>query len=138
MPAVSQPQSRVIWKHPRGRFVVIETSGVNAMGGSYAIREAVLTPEHDRRGQVRERINRKVFRSGAADPVKPHGNVKPLTRVEKTMIMDMYYTGWPTTKIARSLHRGFDIVQDYIEAEKEKAAPEAGPSRTAREVDSPL
>lgn len=59
MPAVSQPQSRVIWKHPRGRFVVIETSGVNAMGGSYAIREAVLTPENDRRGQINAADSRR-------------------------------------------------------------------------------
>ncbi len=39
----------MIYRHPKGRFEVIETVGVNFMGDTYSIREAVLTPERDAR-----------------------------------------------------------------------------------------
>ena len=42
-------QASVIYRHPKGRFEVIETVGVNFMGDTYSIREAVLTPERDAR-----------------------------------------------------------------------------------------
>lgn len=50
---------KVIWRHPRGRFVVVESSGTNQMGTPYRIREAILTPEHDRRGQINAADSRK-------------------------------------------------------------------------------
>lgn len=40
----------MIYRHPQGRFEVIETTGRNVFGGTYSIREAVLTPERDVRG----------------------------------------------------------------------------------------
>ena len=43
-------QASVIYRHPQGRFEVIETTGRNVFGGTYSIREAVLTPERDARG----------------------------------------------------------------------------------------
>ena len=55
-------QSRVIWRHPRGRFDVIETRGTSPLGPPYAIRETVFTPERDKRGQINEPVNNKIFR----------------------------------------------------------------------------
>ena len=50
---------KVIWRHPRGRFMVVESSGTNQMGTPYRIREAILTPEYDRRGQINAADSRR-------------------------------------------------------------------------------
>lgn len=41
---------RIAWRHPRGRFDVIEFQGTSPLGAPYRLREAVLTPERDARG----------------------------------------------------------------------------------------
>ncbi|MGM9624025.1 MAG: hypothetical protein ACI3X2_11985 [Butyricicoccus porcorum] len=47
---VTQKKQAVIYRHPRGRFEIVETSWVNADGSSVRIRETVMTPQHDERG----------------------------------------------------------------------------------------
>ena len=75
-------QSRVIWRHPRGRFDVIETRGTSPLGPPYAIRETVFTPERDKRGQINEPVNNKIFNSGTNKPSKPakaHREYRPVS-----------------------------------------------------------
>lgn len=43
-------RERIVYRHPKGRFEVVETIGTNMMGNTYRFREAVLTPEKDERG----------------------------------------------------------------------------------------
>lgn len=43
-------KSRVVYRHPNGRFDVIERCGIGVLGIPYRICEAVLTPERDKRG----------------------------------------------------------------------------------------
>ena len=113
-------ESRVIWRHPRGRFDVIERRGASPPGPPYCIREAVLTPERDERGQINETVNNKIFNSGtnkswdSPKPIKAHREYKPITAQEGVMIMDMYREGWPVSKIAQAVHRDRTKVSEYI------------------------
>lgn len=43
-------RERIVYRHPKGRFEVIERSGTDIFGNLYHIREAQLTPEKDERG----------------------------------------------------------------------------------------
>ena len=43
---------RIVYRHPKGRFEVRESTGQGALGGTYCIREAFLTPEKDERGRL--------------------------------------------------------------------------------------
>ena len=43
-------RERIVYRHPKGRFEVIERSGKDIFGNLYRIREARLTPEKDERG----------------------------------------------------------------------------------------
>lgn len=45
-------KKRVVYRHPKGRFEVVEVSGRNMMGQAYRYREAHLTPARDSRGFV--------------------------------------------------------------------------------------
>lgn len=113
-------KSRAIWRHPRGRFDVVEYRGTSPLGPPYRIREAVLTPERDERGQINETVNNKVFNSGTnkswdpPKPIKAHREYKPITAHEGVMIMDMYREGWPVSKIAQAVHRDRTKVSEYI------------------------
>lgn len=110
-------QSRVIWRHPRGRFDVIEARGTSPLGPPYAIRETVFTPERDKRGQINEPVNNKIFNSGTNKPSKPakaHREYRPIREKEGVMIMDMYGAGWTITKIAQVLHRDRTKISEYI------------------------
>ena len=42
-------RERIVYRHPKGRFEVRESTGQGALGGTYCIREAFLTPEKDER-----------------------------------------------------------------------------------------
>lgn len=43
-------ETRIIYRHPKGRFDVIESRGRNIFGEEYRVREAVATPRRDKRG----------------------------------------------------------------------------------------
>ena len=47
-------KQRIVYRHPLGRYEVIEVTGVNIMGDTYRIREAELTPERDARGLLND------------------------------------------------------------------------------------
>lgn len=43
-------ETRIIYRHPKGRFDVVERRGRNIFGMEYRVREAVATPQRDKRG----------------------------------------------------------------------------------------
>lgn len=44
----------VVYRHPKGRFEVIEHTGRGMLGGTYRYRETFLTPEKDWRGVLND------------------------------------------------------------------------------------
>lgn len=110
-------ESRVIWRHPHGRFDVVEHCGTSPLGPPYRIREAVFTPERDERGQINEKISHRAFHCGTnklLNPPKAHREYRPIREKEGVMIMDMYGAGWTITKIAQVLHRDRTKISEYI------------------------
>lgn len=47
---VTQKKQAVIYRHPCGRFAVVETSWRDTSGSIVRIRESVMTPQLDKRG----------------------------------------------------------------------------------------
>ena len=43
-------ETSIVYRHPKGRFDVVERHGRNIFGEEYRIREAVATPRRDQRG----------------------------------------------------------------------------------------
>ena len=121
-------EQRIVYRHPRGRFDVIEFYGKSSFGTPFSIREAFLTPEMDARGlfHVDKQAggNHRVpvpEVEKAPRKSKPRKKVVPLLpEQEKTMIMDMHEVGWPIPKIASSLHKAGNVVFDYIYCDQQK------------------
>lgn len=121
-------EQRIVYRHPRGRFDVIEFCGKSPFGTPFSIREAFLTPERDARGlfHVDKQAggNHRVpvpEIEKAPRKSKPRKKVVPLlSEQEKTMIMDMHEVGWPIPKIASSLHKAESVVFDYIYCNQQK------------------
>lgn len=126
---MSQIQSRrITYRHPKGRFVLVESRGINMYGEEYCIRECVLTPELDARGLLHKDFEDRPFNCGG---YMTHKSRRPLTQQEKTIIMDLHDSGWAVNKIMRALHRNRETIAEYITSQKEKAAPGTAIPKTA-------
>ena len=121
-------ERKIVYRHPRGRFDVIEFCGKSPFGPPFSVREAFLTPEMDERGIFH--VDKQAGGNHHA-PVpevekaprksKPRKKAVPLlSEQEKTMIMDMHEVGWPIPKIASSLHKAGSVVFDYIYCDQQK------------------
>lgn len=121
-------EQRIVYRHPRGRFDVIEFCGKSSFGTPFSIREAFLTPEMDARGlfHVDKQAGGNHYVPGpearkVPQKSKPRKKAVPLlSEQEKTMIMDMHEVGWPIPKIASSLHKAGSVVFDYIYCDQQK------------------
>ena len=68
----AEKRQAVIYRHPRGRFEIVETSWVNADGSSVRIRETVMTPQRDKRGLCSNLLtDAEVQRSSSAENAAP-------------------------------------------------------------------
>ena len=96
----------MIYRHPQGRFEVIETVGVNFMGDTYSIREAVLTPKRDVRGLLSD-----------ADKYDPEQQIKrtPLSEEEKETICTLFQDDVSVAEIAGYIGRGEVIVRRVLD-----------------------
>lgn len=85
---------------------MIETVGVNFMGDTYSIREAVLTPERDVRGLLSD-----------ADKYDPEQQIKrtPLSEEEKETICTLYQDDVSVAEIAGYIGRGEVIVRRVLD-----------------------
>ena len=107
------PQGRVIWRHPRGRFDVIEYLGKSPLGTQYRIREAVLTPERDARGILHKEKPPKPEFTNRYTYARRH-SYRRIGRKEAVMIADMYQAGYSCNRIARELGRDHTSIGEFI------------------------
>ena len=69
---VTQKKQAVIYRHPRGRFAVVETSWRDTSGSIVRIRESVMTPQLDKRGLCSNLLtDAEVQRSSSAENAAP-------------------------------------------------------------------
>lgn len=100
-------QASVIYRHPQGRFEVIETTGRNAFGGTYSIREAVLTPERDARGLLTD--------ADKYDQNQKTVNRTPLSEEEKETICTLFQDDVSVADIAGYIGRGEVMVRRVLD-----------------------
>ena len=106
-------QSQVIWRHPRGRFDVVETCGISPLGTPYRIREAVLTPERDARGILHKEKPPEPEFTVRKSTARRH-SYRRIGRKEAVMIADMYQAGYSCNRIARELGRDHTSIGEFI------------------------
>ncbi len=102
---------KVVYRHPKGRFEVLERT-YRAFGNTYSVREAVLTPDEDRR-RMPEALR---FAQGGA-PVEDKPKVPPRVAVsdrEAEGFAEMYRDGAPLEEIARRFSRTQDTVRSHL------------------------
>lgn len=103
---------KVIYRHPMGRFEVVERE-YRALGGStYKVREAILTPAKDARGFASEfePVERKVMPTvGKVRAARPQ--VTPDERREWVL---MYRNGAELRDIADAFGRNVDTVRSHL------------------------
>ena len=97
----------MIYRHPLGRFEVVETTGRNMFGDTYRIREAVLTPERDARGLLHEE---DLIDAGWHN----YKSREPLSDEDKARICRMYQGGATMQDIAARMGRGPDAVRKVL------------------------
>lgn len=86
---------------------MIETTGRNAFGGAYSIREAVLTPERDARGLLTD--------ADKYDQNQQKVNRTPLSEEEKDTICALFQDDVPVAEIAGYIGRGEVIVRRVLD-----------------------
>lgn len=121
-------QTTVVYRHPKGRFEVRETVGKSALGGTYRIREAFLTPQKDARGTFSRKERPPVI---AAEPESRKGKPKDmrggarkkLTDEEKTWIRRLFADGMTMRQIAKEIGRTDTVVRSYLTDEAQLRKP---------------
>lgn len=108
-------RERIVYRHPKGRFEVIERSGTDIFGNPYHIREARLTPEKDERGLLTD-----------ADRLAPELHLEmpedsPQNRTRKTIsqkegqrICTMWRQGFSVRQIAEVCGRAESTINGYL------------------------
>lgn len=99
----------MIYRHPLGRFEVVETIGRNMFGDTYRICEAVLTPERDARGLLHEE---DLIDAGWHN-YKSH---EPISDEEQARMCRLYRDGVTMQDIAGRMGRGPDAVRKVLTA----------------------
>ena len=106
---------KVIYRHPKGRFDVIETTGVGMLGIEYRVREAVLTPERDQRGMLHDsdRLPRPIHELHTAAEVEIK-KTTPMTDEEKKRIRALFRKGYSVPKIEQATGRSETAIRKYL------------------------
>lgn len=105
---------RIVYRHPKGRFEVVERSGTDIFGNPYHIREARLTPEKDERGRLTAAD--KLAEVPDALPPEPP-TVRTFNRMsqkEQQKICTMWRQGFSIAQIAQAIGRAENIVNVYL------------------------
>lgn len=135
----AQQKSRIVFRHPFGRFDVVETSGTGPLGAPFCVRTAVWTPERDARGifdgtQVQEQAERPMKERHVLPlAISPRDR---MSQKEIVMALDMFDFGYRIPKIARCLGKNVKAVYGCIwmreqEIETRKSRPGAGTPKAA-------
>ena len=90
-------KTRVIWRHPQGRFEIQETEHYSLFEGrTYHTRECVFTPQDDTRGLCSE-VPTAIY---VPEEIKQDGRRQPrVTDEEKQRLAKMYQAGMPIRAI---------------------------------------
>ena len=115
-------QVRVIYRHPQGRFEVRERTGRGALGGgTYVVREAVLTPQKDSRGTFHRPRRKETAHfhyappTDALDEVQPMREYRRMTEDEQGRAAVLFRKGYNVADIARNIGRDESTVASFLE-----------------------
>ena len=101
---------RVVYRHPMGRFEVVEREYRALGGNTYTVREAVLTPEKDARGFASDYEPAEVMPTvGKVRAARPQ--VTPDERCEWVL---MHRNGAELRDIADAFGRNMDTVRSHL------------------------
>lgn len=106
-------KTRVIWRHPRGRFEVQESEHYSLFDNcTYTTRECVFTPQDDARGLCSE-VPTGIF---VPEEIKQDGRRQPrVTDEEKQRLAKMYQAGMPIRAISRETGRAYETIANVLE-----------------------
>ena len=100
---------KTVYRHPKGRFEVRETTH-HAFGNTYAVREAFLTPDEDRR-RLPETMR---IRQSAETEDKPEIHFVAVSECEAKGFAELYRDNVTIEEIARKFNRTESSVQSCM------------------------
>ena len=112
-------RERIVYRHPKGRFEVVERSGTDIFGNPYRIREARLTPEKDERGRLTNADKLAVASQPSPEaetmeePTEPIRRLKLSTK-EQQRICTMWRQGFSIVQIARDCGRAESTINNVL------------------------
>lgn len=101
--------SEVIYRHPKGRFEVRETTH-HAFGNTYRVREAFLTPDEDRR-RLPEAMR---IRQSTETEDKPEVHFVAVSDREAEGFAELYRDSVTIEEIAHRFHRTQETVRSHL------------------------
>ena len=106
-------KTRVIWRHPQGRFEIQETEHYSLFDHcTYYTRECVFTPQDDARGLCIELPSAIIVPKES----KQDGGRQPrVTDEEKLRLAKMYQAGKPIRAISRETGRAYETTANVLE-----------------------
>ena len=106
-------KTRVIWRHPKGRFEIQETEHYSLFDHcTYYTRECVFTPQDDARGLCSE-VPTGIY---VPEEIKQDGRRQPrVTDEEKQRLAKMYHSGMPIRAISRETGRAYETIANVLE-----------------------
>ena len=102
--------TRILYRHPKGRFEVHETVGHSALGGTYRIREAFLTPQKDARGTFSRKAPQMTILE-APKAEKRGGAARRFTETELQSMKQLFHKGKSVSEISKQLGRSESAVR---------------------------
>ena len=105
-------KTRVIWRHPQGRFEIQETEHYRLFDHcTYYTRECGFTPQDDARGLCSE-VPTGIF---VPEEIKQDGRRQPrVTDEEKQRLAKMYQAGMPIRAISRETGRAYETITKVL------------------------
>ena len=106
-------KTRVIWRHPQGRFEIQETEHYSLFDHcTYYTRKCVFTPQDDARGLCSE-VPTGIY---VPEEIKQVGRWQPrVTDEEKQRLAKMYQAGMPIRAISRETGRAYETITNVLE-----------------------
>lgn len=128
---MDRKKETVIYRHPQGRYEVVEISGTDLFGGTYRYRETRRTPKRDARGLLRdEDLCAPAIRLTGAEQAEvgetarrkeriqyKGGARRPVTGAERAEICRLWGQGEPVRGIAEQTGRAAGTVRIILNAE---------------------
>lgn len=119
--------TRVLYRHPKGRFEVHETVGHSALGRTYRIREAFLTPQKDARGTFSRKAPQVTILEAPKKAEQRGGARRRFTETELQSMKQLFHKGKSVSEISKQLGRSESAVRRALtKAGLREAVPRNG------------